>query len=164
MNDKPFNIGIAGLGTVGTGVVQIIERNHPVIKEKIGRNIEIKAISARNRSKSRNINLNGYEWVDDVISLSSRDDLDCIVEVIGGTGNPSKALVEQSIRAGKHLVTANKALLAEHGHSLAKAAEKSKVALRFEAAVAGGIPIVKALMEGLASNNIKKEIFLKKEN
>ncbi len=156
MSNKPFTIGLAGLGTVGLGVVKVLEQNRNLIATKVGREIKLKAVSARNKNKVRGVNLDKYEWVDELLSLPDREDLDAVVEVIGGTEEPSKSLIEKAIKCRKHVVTANKALLAMHGHELATKAEYSQLSLRFEAAVAGGIPIIKALMEGLASNKITK--------
>ena len=156
MSNKPFTIGLAGLGTVGLGVVKVLEQNRNLIATKVGREIKLKAVSARNKNKVRGVNLDKYEWVDELLSLPDREDLDAVVEVIGGTEEPSKSLIEKAIKCRKHVVTANKALLAMHGHELATKAECSQLSLRFEAAVAGGIPIIKALMEGLASNKITK--------
>ena len=156
MAAKPLNIAVAGLGTVGVGILTILEKNAELLTKKLGRAIQVKTVCARNRDKIRNVNLNGIEWVENPLSLTERHDIDIIVEVIGGSGNPSKALVEKALMSGKHVVTANKALLAEHGHSLAVMAEENKMALRFEAAVAGGIPIIKALAEGLSSNSVSR--------
>ena len=153
---KPLNIAIVGLGTVGVGIINILEKNAELLTKKIGRPLLVQAVCARDKSRTRDANLNGIEWVENPLSLTERKDIDIIVEVIGGSGNPAKLLVEKALMGGKHVVTANKALLAEHGHLLALMAEQNKVALRFEAAVAGGIPIIKALTEGLASNSINR--------
>ena len=154
MIDKPIKVAIAGLGTVGTGVIKILEKNRVLLRKKTGRSIEISAVSAKNRTKPRRINLDGIRWIDDPLKLADIDDLDIIVEVIGGSSDPAKRLVENALKKGKHVVTANKALLASHGQTLALLAEENNTALRFEAAVAGGIPIIKALTEGLSSNSI----------
>ena len=156
MKNQSINIGIAGLGTVGTGVIKILNENRALLTEKTGKNFQIKAVSAKNRNKLREIDLNEIAWIDNPSDLAKRDDIDIIVEVIGGSNDPSKTLVEKALQNGKHVVTANKALLAMHGHSLALIAEKSQVALRFEAAVAGGVPIIKTLTEGLSSNSIQR--------
>lgn len=150
-----FRLGIAGLGTVGIGVVKMLQTHGAMLSAKAGRPIEISAVSARTR-KDRDADLSAYSWADDPVALASRDDVDCVVEVIGGSEGPARALVETALASGKHVVTANKALIAEHGHALAVAAETSGVALRCEAGVAGGIPILKALGEGLAGNAVER--------
>jgi homoserine dehydrogenase len=156
----PFRLGIAGLGTVGAGVVKIVQTHGAALAAKAGRAVEITAVSARSRGLDRGVDLSGYGWEDDATRLASRDDVDCVVEVIGGSDGPAKALVEQALAPGKHgakhVVTANKALIAHHGQALAEAAEATGVALRFEAAVAGGIPVLKGLGEGLAANRISR--------
>ena len=156
MNKKPINIAIAGLGTVGVGVIKILKKNETLLTKKTGRKFLVKAVSARDKTKARGIDLNGIQWIENPLDLASLDSIDLLVEVIGGSSDPSKTLVEEALKNGKHVVTANKALLATHGHQLALRAEENKVALRFEAAVAGGIPIIKALTEGLASNSITR--------
>ena len=148
----PLRIGLAGIGTVGAGVVAMLQRHRALIAARAGRPIEIAAVSARSRHRDRGVDLGPYAWEDDPVALARRGDVDLVVEVIGGENGPAKATAETAIAGGKHLVTANKALLARHGQALAEAAEARGVALRFEAAVAGGIPVVKALAEGLAGN------------
>ena len=155
---SPIRLGIAGLGTVGVGVVKIIQRQTALLEARTGRRIEISAVSARSRDKDRGVRLNDYAWEDDPVALAVRDDVDVFVELMGGEDGPAKASVEAAIAAGKDVVTANKAMLAVHGQALAEAAEKKGVALRFEAAVAGGIPVIKALAEGLAGNEIARVI------
>jgi homoserine dehydrogenase len=155
MNSNPLRIGIAGLGTVGAGVIKILQKHAAAIARRAGRKIEIVAIHAKNKSKDRGVDLSGYEWVENVSALFSREDLDAVVELIGGDDGDAKALVEQSLKNKKHVVTANKALLAKHGLSLAKLSEETGSALRYEASVAGGIPIIKALREGFAGNEIQ---------
>ncbi len=152
----PLRLGIAGLGTVGTGVVRILRKHAALLEARAGRPVVLSAVSARSRGKDRGVNLNDYAWEDDPVALARRDDVDVYVELMGGSDGPAKASVEAAIAAGKHVVTANKALLAHHGNALAEAAEAAGVALRFEAAVAGGIPIVKALTEGLAGNHVTR--------
>ena len=154
--NAPLRLGIAGLGTVGTGVIKIIRQNAALLAARTGRSIEIAAVSARSRTKDRGVPLSGYAWEDDPTALATRDDVDVYVELMGGTDGPAKASVEAAIAAGKHIVTANKAMLAVHGQALAEAAEAQSVNLRYEAAVAGGIPIIKALTEGLAGNEITR--------
>ena len=153
---KPVRIGIAGLGTVGIGVINIIRKNLQLIEARTNSSVEIVAISAKSKSKSRGISLKTYQWESDPTNLAKRDDIDIFVELIGGENGPARQSVEAAISSGKHVVTANKALLAIHGEHLAKLSEKNNVSLKFEAAVAGGIPIVKVLNESLAGNKINK--------
>jgi len=142
---EPLNIALAGLGTVGTGVVRLIETNAELIARRAGRPIRIVAVSARDRTKDRGVDLSGYDWEDDPDAMTLRDDVDVVVELVGGSDGPALTLVRGAIAHGKGLVTANKALIAHHGMELAAAAEKAGVALKFEAAVAGGIPVIKGL-------------------
>ncbi|MEM6622482.1 MAG: homoserine dehydrogenase [Pseudomonadota bacterium] len=152
----PFRLGIAGLGTVGAGVVKMVQAHGEMLAAKAGRPVAISAVSAMNRSRDRGVDLSAYAWEDDATQLAARDDVDCVVEVIGGSDGPAKALVERALAAGKHVVTANKALIAVHGHALAEAAESQGVMLAAEAGVAGGIPALKALGEGLAGNRVSR--------
>jgi len=152
----PLRLGIAGLGTVGTGVIRLIQTEGDLIAARAGRRIEVVAVSARSRSKDRGVDLSAYGWEDDPVALARRDDIDVFVELMGGDSGPAKAATEAAIAAGKDVVTANKALLAHHGQALAEAAEAAGRSIRFEAAVAGGIPVIKALTEGLAANRIKR--------
>ncbi|MHA3977683.1 homoserine dehydrogenase [Halovulum sp. GXIMD14794] len=152
----PLRIAIAGLGTVGSGLIRIIQTHPELLAARAGRPIEIVAVTARSRGKDRGVDLSGYGWEDDPVTLARRDDIDLLVEVMGGADGPAKAATEAALEAGKHVVTANKAMLAEHGHALALQAEETGVALRFEAAVAGGIPCVKALTEGMAGNAMSR--------
>ena len=153
---EPLRIGLAGLGTVGAGVVRMLQTHGEAIAARAGRPVEIAAVSARSRHRDRGVDLGGYGWEDDPVALARRGDVDLVVEVMGGEDGPAKATAEAALAGGRHLVTANKALLARHGQALAELAEKAGVALRFEAAVAGGIPVVKALTEGLAGNGITR--------
>ena len=152
----PLRLGIAGLGTVGTGVVKIVRTHGALLEARTGRRIEITAVSARSRTRDRGVDLTGYAWEDDPVALARRDDVDVFVELMGGEDGPAKAATEAAIASGKDVVTANKAMLAIHGQALALAAEAAGRCLRFEAAVAGGIPAIKALTEGLAGNRIKR--------
>ncbi|WP_371227466.1 homoserine dehydrogenase [Roseovarius sp. 2305UL8-3] len=152
----PLRLGIAGLGTVGTGVVKIIRQKANLLAERAGRPVVITAVSARSRDKDRGINISDYAWEDDPVALATRDDVDVFVELMGGSDGPAKASTEAAIAAGKDVVTANKALLAHHGHALAITAEEKGHVIRFEAAVAGGIPVIKALTEGLSGNDITR--------
>ena len=152
----PLRIGLAGLGTVGIGVVKIVQSQADLIAARSGRPVTITAVSARDRTKNRDADLSAFAWESDPVALARRNDVDVFVEVMGGHDGPAKLATEAAIAAGKDVVTANKALLAHHGQTLAEAAEAKGTALRFEAAVAGGIPVIKALTEGLAGNRIKR--------
>ena len=151
---KPFKIGIVGLGTVGVGVVKILTQHADAIALRAGRRIEIVAVSARSKSQDRGVDLSSYKWIDDARDMASVDDLDVVVELIGGSEGVAAELVENALSSGKHVVTANKALVAHHGQELAVLAEENNVSLAYEAAVAGGIPIIKAMREGFAANKI----------
>ncbi|MBU6395394.1 MAG: homoserine dehydrogenase [Sphingomonadales bacterium] len=153
---EPLRIALAGLGTVGGGVIRLLEANAGLIARRAGRPITISAISARNRSKDRGVDLSGYAWEDDMVILGERPDVDVVVELVGGADGPALALARTTFEAGKALVTANKAMVAHHGLELAAKAEAAKVAFKFEAAVAGGIPVIKALKEGAAANHIDR--------
>ena len=153
---KPLRLGIAGLGTVGVGVIKIIQNKLPLLEARTGRKILISAISAQSKTKDRGIDLSSYRWESDPISLATREDIDVFIELIGGHEGVAKEAVGLAINKGKDVVTANKALLAHHGHELALKAEKNGAALRFEAAVAGGIPVIKSLTEGLAGNTVNR--------
>ena len=152
----PLRIALAGLGTVGGGVIRLIEANGALIARRAGRPIEIVAICARDRGKDRGVDLARYPWEDDMTVLAGRGDVDVVVELVGGADGPALALARRTLAAGKGLVTANKAMIAHHGMELAEAAERAGVALKFEAAVAGGIPIIKGLREGAAANAIAR--------
>ncbi|GGH20690.1 homoserine dehydrogenase [Cribrihabitans marinus] len=153
---QALRLGIAGLGTVGVGVVKIVRRQAALLAARTGRPIEIAAVSARYAGKDRGVSLSGYDWEDDAVALARRDDVDVFVELMGGSDGPAKAATEAALAAGKDVVTANKALLAIHGQSLAEQAEAAGRVIRFEAAVAGGIPVIKALTESLAGNDITR--------
>ena len=152
----PLRIALAGLGTVGAGVIRLVETNAALIAARAGRPIEIVAVSARSRSRERGVDLTPFDWVDDMSTLPLREDVDVVVELVGGEDGPALALARSAIAAGKGVVTANKAMIAHHGLELAEAAEAAGVALRFEAAVAGGIPVIKGLREGTAANAIER--------
>ncbi|HUW79391.1 MAG TPA: homoserine dehydrogenase [Acidocella sp.] len=153
---KPLRVGIAGLGTVGAGVCLLLRDNAEIIAARAGRPITVTAVSARDRSRDRGVPLAGITWHDNPLSLASDENVDIVVELIGGSEGTAKSLVECSIAAGRSVVTANKALLAIHGTVLAAASEAAGVTLAFEAAVAGGIPVIKTLREGLAANRIER--------
>jgi homoserine dehydrogenase len=153
---EPLKIALAGLGTVGSGVIRLVETNAGLIARRARRPICITAVSARDRSKDRGVDLSPYGWEDDVTQLSLRDDVDVVVELVGGSDGPALALARKTIAEGKALVTANKAMIAHHGLELAEAAERAQSALKFEAAVAGGIPVIKGLSEGAAANAFER--------
>jgi homoserine dehydrogenase len=152
----PLKVGIAGLGTVGAEVVRLIESQARALAARSGRGVRVVAVTARSKAKKRGIDLRGIEWVSDPIALAGHSDIDCFVELMGGADDPALTAVETALTAGKSVVTANKALLAKHGLRLAKAAEKHGGALNYEAAVAGGIPVIKTLREGLAGTPINR--------
>lgn len=156
MSDDTLRLGLAGLGTVGIGVVKILQDHGDLIARRAGRCIELVAVSARDRSKNRDADLSGYAWESDPVGLARRTDIDLFIEVMGGHDGPAKAATEAAIAAGHDVVSANKALLAHSGQALAEAAEAQGRVIRFEAAVAGGIPVIKALTEGLAANRIRR--------
>ncbi len=153
-----LRVGLAGLGTVGGGVMRLLATNRDLIARRAGRAIIVTAVSARDRHRDRGIELSGTQWVDDAAALAQRGDVDVVVELVGGADGPALTLARATLAAGRHLVTANKAMIAHHGLELARAAEAAKkgqgAALKFEAAVAGGVPVVKGLREGAAANEI----------
>lgn len=153
---EPLRIGLAGLGTVGAGVARLLAANAGLIAARAGRELRLVAVSARDRAKDRGVDLGGLVWEEDPVALARRADVDLFVEAMGGEDGPAKAATEAALARGAHVVTANKALLAHHGAALAAAAEAAGAELRFEAAVAGGIPCVKALGEGLAGNRVAR--------
>lgn len=153
---KPLRLGIAGLGTVGVGVVKIVRRQAKMLEMRTGRPVIITAVSARDATKDRGVALTGYAWESDPVELAKRDDVDVFVELMGGHEGAAKEATEAALASGKDVVTANKALLAIHGQALAEQAESAGQVIRFEAAVAGGIPVVKALTEGLAGNQVTR--------
>ena len=152
----PLRIGIAGLGTVGKGTLKILLGQQKLIEQRAGRPIVVTAISSRSKGADRGIDLSGITWYDNALDLAKADDVDVVVELIGGSEGIARQLVEASLTAGKSVVTANKALISHHGIHLAGLAENSGALLAFEAAVAGGIPIIKALRDGLAANNFSR--------
>jgi len=154
--NAPLRIAIAGLGTVGTGVIKLLDESGELIAQRGGRPIEIGAVSARNRDANRGVHIDRFKWWDDALALAEDPDTDVFVELIGGADGIALQAVMAALRSGKHVVTANKALIALHGVELARLAERHKVALRFEAAVAGGVPIIKTLREGLVANRISR--------
>jgi homoserine dehydrogenase len=156
MRARPLKVGVAGLGTVGAVLVAQVTRQREQLTARCGRPIEIVAVCARSRTKNRDVDLKKMKWFSDPVALARSSDIDLLVELIGGAGDPAKSAVEAALSAGKSVVTANKALLAKHGVKLAALAEKHNVAFNFEAAVGAAIPIVKTLREGLAGNRIDR--------
>lgn len=151
-----LRVGIAGVGTVGAAVVRLLVRQAEALAARTGRRIVVAAVSARDPQKARDADLRGAEFFADPVSLAISPKIDLFVELIGGAEGPARASVAAALAHGKSVVTANKALLAAHGLELAALAEEKHVALAFEASVAGGIPIVKTLREGLAGNSIER--------
>ena len=149
-----LRIGIAGLGVVGAEVAKLLLNRADGLAAQAGTEMQLTAVSARSRTKNRGFSMDGIAFVDNPVDLATRDDVDIIVELMGGADGPALALTEAALKAGKHVVTANKAMIAHHGQKLAEAAESTGRALMFEAAVAGGIPALKSLREGLAANEI----------
>lgn len=149
-------IGVAGLGTVGAGVLKIINAHGELLRARTGTRLEVTAVSGRDRNKDRGVSLEGLTWYDNAVDMAKDPDVDVVLELIGGSDGVAKELCVSALSMGKHVVTANKALLAIHGTELAELAEQHSVSLAYEAAVAGGIPIVKALREGLAGNAISR--------
>ncbi len=148
---EPLRIAVAGLGTVGTGTVRLLQTNAALLRQRTGRDITITAVADLDR-RDRGISLASYNWYDDAVAMARDAEADVIVELIGGSDGVAKAICETAIAAGRHVVTANKALIAHHGTTLAKAAEAKGLSLAYEAAVGGGIPIIKSLREGLVGN------------
>jgi homoserine dehydrogenase len=153
---EALRVGIAGLGTVGASVVRVLAHKSGELTRQCGREVAVTAVAARDRNKDRGIDLGNTQWFDDPIELARSAEIDVFVELIGGEEGAALASVEAALEAGRHVVTANKALLAKHGVSLAEAAEKHGVLLNYEAAVAGGIPIIKTMREALAGNNVSR--------
>src|SRR3990167_7615401 len=153
---QPLRVGVAGLGTVGAALIAQVARQREALAARCGRPIEIVAVCARSRAKNRGIDLKAMKWFSDPVALAQSAEIDVFGERIGGAGDPAKSAIAAALGSGKSVVTANKALLAKHGVKLAALAEKHHVALNFEAAVGGAIPIVKTLREGLAGNAIDR--------
>ena len=152
----PLRLGLAGLGTVGAGVIRLVTANAELIARRAGREVVITAVSARDPARARGIDLAPYAFEADMVALARREDVDVVIELVGGAEGPALALARAAIAHGKALITANKAMVAHHGLELAGAAEARGVALRFEAAVAGGVPVIKGLREGAAANRIER--------
>ena len=149
----PLKIGIAGLGHVGCGLIELVERQQNL---RLPGEVKITGVSARSQSRNRPVDISPYRWFDDAATLAEDPDVDVFVELMGGSDGPAKFAVETALKAGKHVVTANKALIAKHGMALARLAEEKQVDLLFEAAVAGGIPVVRVLRDSLAGTEVKR--------
>jgi homoserine dehydrogenase len=152
----PLRIAIAGLGTVGAGTMQLLQRNAELLERRGGRRLMVAAVSARDRKRERGVDLSAARWYADAVAMAEDPEIDVVVELIGGSDGVARKVVTSALSRGKHVVSANKALIAHHGAELARLAEEKGVALSFEAAVAGGIPVLKALREGLAANNVAR--------
>src|SRR6201996_4619331 len=152
----PLRVGIAGLGTVGAEVVRLIEQQSRTLAERSGRGVRVVAVTARSRAKKRGVDRRGIEWAKNPQALAEDPNVDCFVELMGGAGDPAFSAIEAALKSGKSVVSANKALIAKHGVRLARAAEKHGGALNYEAAVAGGIPVIKTLREGLAGTRVNR--------
>ncbi len=156
MKKNKFNIAIVGLGNIGLYLYKHLIKNKNNIKGKTGVNFDIKYVSAKNRLKKRKLKIPKNKWLKNYFDASKLKDIDIVIELIGGSDGPAKKLVFNSIKNKKHVVTANKSLISKHGNELAKLAEKNKVNLEFEAAVGGGIPIIRVIKEALITNKIDK--------
>ncbi len=152
----PLRIAIAGLGTVGSGTAAILQQQASLLAQRAGRPLQLVAVSAKDPAKKRDVDLQGIVFEPDAVALASRPDVDVVVELIGGADGVAKTLVERALQQGRSVVTANKALVARHGVALSTLAERHGAMLAFEAAVAGGIPIIKALRDGLAANTFTR--------
>src|ERR1700760_4462582 len=152
----PLKVGIAGLGTVGAEVVRLIENESRALSARCGRAVRVVAVTARSRAKKRAVDLRGIEWARNPQALANDPSIDCLVELMGGSGDPAFSTIEAALRSGKSVVTANKALIAKHGLRLAALAEKHGGALNYEAAVGAAIPVIKTLREGLAGTGINR--------
>jgi len=153
---RELRIGVAGLGTVGCGVLRLMAAHGDLIAERAGRPVRVTAVSARDPGKDRGVDLSAADWYQDAVALSESPEVDLVLELIGGSEGIAKVVVERALAAGKPVITANKALMAHHGSELARQAEAAGVSLAYEAAVAGGVPVIKALREGLAANRIAR--------
>ena len=153
---EALRVGIAGLGTVGASVARVLTAKAAELTRQCGRPIVVAAVSARNAGKDRGVDLSSAKWFDDPVKLAEKADIDVFVELIGGDEGPARASVKAALEAGRQVVTANKALLSRHGVALAEIAEKKGVLLNYEAAVAGGIPVIKTMREAMAGNSVNR--------
>jgi homoserine dehydrogenase len=152
----PLKIAIAGLGTVGAGTLQLLDRQAELLAQRAGRRIIVAAVSARDRRRDRGVNLSAVRWYEDAAAMAADPEIDVVVELIGGSDGIAQQVLDTALDHGKHVVTANKALMAHHGTRLAARAEEKGLILSFEASVAGGIPVIKGLREGLAGNRLQR--------
>lgn len=155
MLKEPLKVAVAGLGTVGGGTIKALENHADLIAQRCGRPVKITAVSALTKD-GLGFDVSGYAWYGDALQMAKEADADVVVELIGGSGGIAKAVVEAALNAGRHVVTANKALIAHHGGALAKLAEAKGVSLNYEAAVAGGIPVIKAIRESMCGNTLNR--------
>ncbi|MCA0013152.1 homoserine dehydrogenase [Mesorhizobium sp. B292B1B] len=153
---EALRVGIAGLGTVGASVARVLHDKAAELTRQCGRDIVVAAVSARDPKRDRGVDLNAAKWFDDPAKMAQAAEIDVFVELIGGDEGPAFAAVKTALEAGRHVVTANKALLAKHGVALAEIAEKKGVLLNYEAAVAGGIPVIKTMREAMAGNSVTR--------
>ncbi|RWE75372.1 MAG: homoserine dehydrogenase [Mesorhizobium sp.] len=153
---EALRVGIAGLGTVGASVARVLRDKAAELTRQCGRDIVVTAVSARDRKRDRGVDLSAATWFDDPVQMAEKADIDVFVELIGGDEGPARLAVKAALEAGRHVVTANKALLAKHGVALAEIAEKKGVLLNYEAAVAGGIPVIKTMREAMAGNAVTR--------
>ena len=156
MNKKTYNIAIAGLGNIGSYLFNYLIKNKKFISNKNNTNFNLRYVSAKNKNKKRNIKINKKQWINNYLDLTEKEDVDIIIELIGGAEGPAKKLVFSALKNKKHVVTANKALIAKYGDQLSYIAEKNNVNLEYEAAVCGGVPIIRSIKEGLIANKIIK--------
>ncbi|MGA8758314.1 MAG: homoserine dehydrogenase [Stellaceae bacterium] len=152
----PLKIAVAGLGTVGAGTLKLLQDQAEMLAERSGRRLVVTAVSARDRRRDRGVELSAVRWYEDASAMAADPEIDVVVELIGGADGIAARVVEAALAHGKHVVTANKALMAHHGTRLAAHAEELGLALSFEASVAGGIPVIKTLREGLAGNRLRR--------
>jgi homoserine dehydrogenase len=153
---SPLKIAIAGLGTVGAGTLQLLDRQADLLAQRAGRRLIVAAVSARDRRRDRGVDLSAVRWYEDAAAMAADPEVDVVVELIGGSDGIARQVLDIALDNGKHVVTANKALMAHDGTRLAAQAEKKGVILAFEASVAGGIPVIKGLREGLAGNRLQR--------
>lgn len=154
MTQQALRIGVIGLGTVGQGVLRVLQEDKGLIAQKAGRGIVVKGVCAKTKNKPRTVSVADYEWFDDPLKLATHADIDAVLELIGGAEGIPRAVCEAALKAGKAVITANKSLLCAHGPDIAKLAIDKNVPLGYEAAVGGGIPIIKTMREALTANDV----------
>ncbi|MBV8737062.1 MAG: homoserine dehydrogenase [Alphaproteobacteria bacterium] len=152
----PLKIAVAGLGTVGAGTLKLLQDQADLLAERAGRRLVVTAVSARDRRRDRGVELSAVRWYEDAVAMAADPEIDVVVELIGGAEGVAARVVDAALAHGRHVVTANKALMAHDGTRLAAQAEEQGLALSFEASVAGGIPVIKTLREGLAGNRLRR--------